>query len=181
MASTYTLLSSTVLDNNFTNSVTFSSIDQTYNDLWISIYTKTTLVNYRSNLSILLNGATSGYSYTYLTTSTNAASAFYGNTYPSTTNNITGVYALSNSYASYGGLELIIPNYANAYTSSIKQVWMYYVHPNAEPSATDGRQDIGIMSAQNNSTSALTSITFNTTNGYFAANSAFYLYGTKIS
>ena len=170
MANTYTLISSNVLSSSAA-SVTFSSIPSTYTDLVIRVTARSTLASISDDLSIRLNGGTSGYSRTILLgngstagslRSSNAAAAVaYGQ--------INGANATANSF---GTAEVYIPNY----TSTVSKPFSSYGV--GETNATQAFMSVAALLS--NLTSAVTSIDLFSSID-FVSGSSFYLYGIKNS
>jgi len=171
MPSTYTLISSNVLSSSAA-SVTFSAIPSTYTDLVLKYSARLDYSAAVRDLQILINGATTNYSYTSIRGSGSAAS--------SNSNN-------ARSYLTYEfGLDADTAT-ANTFASGDIYIPSYTVSQNKPMS--------GFTSQENNTTaaytvataalwvntSAITSVQFNTGGGNFVSGSSFYLYGIKNS
>lgn len=157
--------------NTTTASVTFSNIPQTgYTDLKIVISGRSNRTNSDpgSDLGIVFNGSSSGYSFKSLNGDGSSAGSG-GNTSGSTIGGtlIDSSYATANTF---GSTEVYIPNYTSstAKSASIETV--------TETNATTAF--MRLIAALWSGTAAISSITFTETNGFsFVAGSTFSLYG----
>ena len=179
MAKTYTLIEAKTLAS-AVNSITFSSIPQTYTDLILktsirgtsgSYFTQAVRVTFNSSTSgyttiTLLNvGASSVTSVTNPYSVTAASIPIFGNNAASTT-------------TTFNNSEIYIPNYAGSNNKSFSS-------DTVVESNSNGLYDVqsGIITGLLTNTAAITSITLTAQSGEgdFATNSTFYLYGIKNS
>jgi len=176
MATTYTLISSSVLSAT-TQSVTFSSIPQTYTDLVLRMSYRTNASgNFGSNPAIRFNSdATSNYSYTMIEgNGTSAAS--------STQSAINALYMQSSDSAgntadTFTSTEVYIPNYTG---TANKPISIFKV---AEQNATGA--EMHAFASLYRGASAISTILIgpssNIVSNSFLSGSSFYLYGIKNS
>jgi hypothetical protein len=169
MANTYTLISSST-PSGTPSSVTFSSIPQTYTDLVLTGSVKDTS-DFQTVINWLLRlNSNTTYSYTNLRGLLSAKYTARG----------TGSYAegvgpiLSKDANSFTNFELYLPNYTNSLSKPFNFSSVSLNTTNFSGRAIHESANLSVM------TSAVSSMTFFTTQG-FAAGSSFYLYGIKNS
>ena len=163
MPNTYTLIEAKTLSSS-TASVTFSTIPATYTDLLVKISARNTAASGLVYYSF--NGNASSRTARLLYGDGSAASSVtYNNTDPRVMIMNESGYTAS----SFSNGEMYIPNY----TGSNNKSW-----------SSDSVQETNATTAYSyllaglwSNTAAITSITFSTFTGNFAANSTFYLYG----
>jgi len=176
MANTYTLIASSVLSAT-TQSVTFSSIPQTYTDLVLRMSYRTDAAgNFGSNPAIRFNSdATALYSYTFIQGN--------GSTAESTreSSNL-ALYMQSSDSAgntanTFTSNEMYIPNYTGTANKPISQFKV------TEQNATGA--EMHIFASLYRGTSAISTILIgpssNIISNNFVSGSSFYLYGIKNS
>jgi len=176
MASTYTLIASTVLES-ATDRVEFTSIPATYTDLVVRISARSTRAASSNNFTIKINGATTNYSYTdlYQSGSTAASSRDTiagGNTYL-----YGGALGAANITANtFNSIEIYIPSYL---ANQNKPLSVINAMENNSTTVNEQHAIAGLYS----STTAISSLSFWSGDGSFnfAAESSFYLYGVKNS
>jgi hypothetical protein len=168
MPNTYTFISSNVLGST-TNSVTISSIPDTYTDLVLRISGR---LNGNSNsFDITFNGNTSSvYRNTYL--NSNGTTTETSNS-GSTNISLMGVTPSTSTANTFGNMELYIPNYQVATNKPFSSFGV------TENNATLSRIEMNACLFL--STAAITSITMSGGSSSFVAGSSFYLYGIKNS
>lgn len=169
MANTFTLISSTVLADNSTSTLSFTSIPSTYTDLCIQMTTRSYRQVQYDPLNITINNLGTNYSYTVLSntfgTRGNADSRVYlGDV-------INADFNYSNTYP---GMELYFPDYAGTTRGKT-----FTTFGSAITFATNN-YTLQIASARNSTTAAISSIQLYSA-GSWKANSSFYLYGIKNS
>jgi hypothetical protein len=164
MAATLKLISSTTLTS--TGNVTFSSIPQTYTDLFLILNIRTNIGSYIDDAFITFNtSATESSTSLYRTATNTLSSATAASLF------LRGVASGSSATAStYGTAELYIPRYSN--TSYTKQFFAWGGGETNDSSLTQ----TSMNGYTRNSTGAITSITI-TCNGTPVAGSYFALYG----
>jgi len=176
MATTYTLIASTVLTGN-QSSVTLSAIPSTYTDLKLVFSVRGT--NYTGNfqnLGIRINGSgnTTGYSEIEVRGSGSAAAS---SSYSSTQFGLDRYDTQNATANTFGNGELYIPNYAGSTNKSMS------ADSTMENNATESYSQLTAKLWAN--TAAITSLYLFPVNGggtdSFATNSSFYLYGIKNS
>lgn len=170
MANTYTLISSSFPTSG--NSVTFSSIPQTYTDLVIRVSGRTTNSSIISSFQVGFNG---------VTTSTYSSVSVQGNgSAPSSSRSqsneiysgfINGGNSLANSF---GSSEIYIPNYTNS--TNNKQISSFTVSED-----NSGTAYITASAGLSSNTAAISSITVYFGGNTIASGSSLYLYGIKNS
>jgi hypothetical protein len=173
MPSTYTLISSSVLANNTTTSVTFSSIPQTYTDLVLlgSVRTERN-VNPNGYVTFYFNGSRANFSLTALRNNSGTASSFRTTGLALPVNSIES----SNTANTFTPIEVYIPNYTSSANKPLSAL------ARKENNSTSVLQDTDAVLWSN--TAAITSITLDTYDGSgeaFSTNTTFYLYGIKNS
>lgn len=172
MAATYVLISSQVLGSS-TNSVTFSSIPQTYTDL--KIISSTRGDSTAANINLIFNGdsGTTNWTYTYIrgdgsTTVSTSSSSGSNATYLLNTDRSA---ATANTFSND---EIYIPNYT---LTTKKQTFSFGV---AEDNTASNYPLITETASLYQGTAAITSLNISLNGGNnFVANSSFYLYGIK--
>jgi hypothetical protein len=172
MASTYTLISSTVLSST-TTTVTFSSIPQTYTDLVLRLSTRETPAGPTTTFYLRFNGTTSGYSDTYISTAA-VTPPFSARNTGGAAFEIAADPAATATSNTFGSTEIYIPNYAG---STYKPVSAFSVSENNTSTSTD--TDVRIDASLYSNTAAITTIAV--VGASFVAGSSFYLYGIKNS
>jgi hypothetical protein len=172
MPTTYTHIASTVLTSS-ASTVTLSSIPGTYTDLMVLCSMKGDRQVNADPLEIVLNGVSSGYSYTRLL-------AVTSNLTPGRGSADSRIYlpdlvpqAFFNATNLFNTVKVYLPNYAGSKNKTLNVSGGFTSVNNASQTA------IMTASALSTNTSAITSITFQG-NGYVAG-SSFYLYGIKNS
>ena len=174
MANTYTLISSNTLSSSAA-SVTFSSIPSIYTDLVVKASVRSTRAANTSGFDIVLNGATTNYSYTDLYN--NAGSA---NSSRDVIGGISWLYGGSTGSANitantFNNIEIYIPSYL---ISQNKPVSILNAMENNATSPYELHSIAGLYS----STTAISSIMLRNGSSYtFASGSSFYLYGINNS
>jgi hypothetical protein len=174
MATTYTLISSSIVSGSTTASVTFSSIPATYTDLLISSSARSSAAGTSDSLNVEFNGNTAtSYSMTYLrglgsgtSTSNDLNTTFLFVPYAAQGNT-----TLANTFTS---TEMYFPNYLAAINK-----------PSSQFVAFENNTTVANLIANAGlyrNTTAISSIKLTVNGGpYFIANSSFYLYGIKNS
>ena len=173
MANTYTLISSNTLTSSAA-SVTFSSIPATYTDLVLKFSARTNQATSSSYCRITFNGASSGYSETYIQGDGSAASSgLFANRAYFGVNNTIYLPGSSNTANTFGYSELYLPSYL---ASQNKPVSIYSATENNNATAYEALT-AGLFS----DTTAISSITLLARDGTssFISGSSFYLYGIK--
>ena len=169
MANTYTLIESKTLSSN-TASVAFTSIPQTYTDLFFRIAAKSTGTRTATGVNFAFNGSSSNFQSIRL----------YGN------GGGNGVYSAGNFAVAAVGTQ----SAADGVFSNGDIYISNYTSANAKPFSTDNVTENAASDAIADlvaglwvQTAAITSVTFTTDTGgeFFVANSTFYLYGIKNS
>ena len=164
MPATYTLISSNVLSSSAA-SVTFSAIPATYTDLVLR-YSARTTTGTVDNIQTSLNGATSGFSETYLYGTGSAAVSGAG----SAQSVLYAIYVNggSTTASTFTNGEFYIPSY------TASQNKPFSITGGLENNATLGR--VFTTAALWSSSAAITSIKLEPFNS-FVSGSSFYLYG----
>jgi hypothetical protein len=179
MANTYTLIEAKALSS-AVNSITFSSIPQTYTSLILKVSIRGTSGSYfTQGVRVTLNGITTGYT-TKSLLNVGANSTISG-TNPYTTNASVSIFGnnAASTANTFNNAEIYIPNYAGSNDK-------HFLTDTVTASNSNGGYDnqSGIMaSSLSSSTAAITSITLTAQSGEgdFAINSSFDLYGIKNS
>lgn len=175
MANTYTLISSNTLSSSAA-SVTFSSIPSTYTDLVIKASARSTRAASTNGFDIVINGATTNYSYTDLYN--NAGTAYSsrdtiagGNTYL-----YGGSVGAANINANtFNNIEIYIPSYLASQNKPVSII-------NAMENNATSPYELHAIAGLYSSTTAISSIMIRSGSSYsFASGSSFYLYGIKNS
>jgi hypothetical protein len=174
MANTYTLIASNSLTNSTTNTVTFSSIPQTYTDLKLVISARSDITGQQyANIVIQPNGATTNLSdkNLYTINGTTVGSGFDSN------GMVIGQASTDDQTSNvFGNSEAYIPNYTG---SNYKSSSMDGVNENNATSAA-----LTFFAGLWQSTAAITSLDIKFLSGSgtnFKQYSTFYLYGIKNS
>ena len=174
MANTYTLISSVTVGSGGTNTITFSSIPQTYTDLCLktSLRGDTTnsdidITGFQTHYTRINNNLSNLHSGRYLQGNGSAASS--GSNGPETIWHATGSTNASVTASTFANSELYIPNYTG---SSNKSASLDMVGENN--GTTSGAFLSAFLFA---STSAVTQIDVMTSSGNFVQYSTAYLYG----
>ena len=172
MPSTYTLISSNVLAS-VTNSITFSSIPQTYTDLVILASVRTERnVNANGYITVYFNNSLSNFSRTALRNNSGTVSSYRTTGLALPVNSIEG----SNTANTFTPLEIYIPNYTNSSNKPLLAL------SRKENNSTSVLQDTDAVLWSG--TAAITSIKLDTYDGSgenISTYSSFYLYGIKNS
>jgi hypothetical protein len=174
MANTYVLIASSTLSAT-TQSVTFSSIPQTYTDLVLRMSYRTDAAgSFGSNPAIRINSdATSNYSYTALEAKGTSAASL-------AESSINALYMQSsdsagNTASTFTSNEVYIPNYTSTTSKPISQFKA------AEQNATGA--EMHIFASLYRGTSAISTILIapssNIVSNNFVSGSSFFLYGIK--
>lgn len=173
MADTFTFLSSVTVSS-AVSSISFSSIPQTYTDLYILLSPHTDRVSYiNADLSIAINGNTAS-----------AKRAFWASAAGVVGNNggIEGLVqggnaGVTNQSFVFGPTTIYIPNYTNSSAKALITNWT------AEGLTTDlDNARNGMSGVSYSGTAAITSITLSPNSGTnWTQHSTFYLYGIKNS
>jgi hypothetical protein len=147
-------------------SITFSSIPQTFTDLYLVISGRSTGTNYAINATI--NGSTSNYSYRALEGSGSSTTSFTNANGPV---RFIGSQSFDgNTSNTFGSSTIYIPNYRSSVAKSIS------IDTVTENNATQAFQDI--LAALWNDTAAITEISLApNVSGNFATGSSATLYG----
>jgi hypothetical protein len=156
--------------------ITFSSIPQTYKSLQIRWRAKHTATLAALNqLNITINGATTNYSYHYLSNSSGAV-AFGGVASTTFINTNSGNISSNAAYPNMHGVGIID---IIDYTSTTKTKTLNIVN-GADINATGGTGNISVSSGLWYATpAAITSITLTSTSSNWTTSSSFALYGVK--
>lgn len=176
MANTFTLLAKTVLGSD-TNVVTFSGIPSTFEDLCVRWSARSSSGTY-ADIQIVYSGdtATSSYSRTWMAGADGVSTG--SGRYPTNTIGSFEVNAVSNGSATtastFSNAELYLPNYAS---SIYKPATVTSVMESNSNTVNDLRHN-GLLY---NTTTAVSSLTFNAVGNNFVTGSSFYLYGIKNS
>ena len=167
MATTYNLISSSVLSSSVTT-FTFSSIPATYTDLLIKISARHDAASDQDTLLITTFSGSTGFTNTWLrgggSGAPQASSTLVGTS--SYVGQIPGATATSNTF---DNTEIYIPSYI---VSQLKPFSVFSVQENNASSAYMGTT-AGLWS----NTSPVTSIAFSANGNNFVSGSSFYLYG----
>ena len=170
MATTYTLISSSFPTSG--NSVTFSSIPQTYTDLVILVSARATNASVISNFQVGFNGVTTAtYSSTWLQGSGSAASSSRNQSNEIYSGFINGGGSTASSFASS---EIYIPNYTNS--TNNKQISNFTTSEDNSATAY-----ITGSAGLSRNTAAISSVTIYFGGNTIASGSSLYLYGIKNS
>jgi hypothetical protein len=174
MANTYTLIEGKTLSS-ATNTVSFTSIPQTYTDLLLRVSARANTSGGFTNVMLGVNGVTSnitwlglyGYAGTNVGSNTNSSSRVIGN-----------ANANSSTSSTFSNNDLYIPNYtSSSYAKSFSS--------DSVVESNDSSNNVLELDALlwNPATqAAITSITLtNSAPADFVINSTFYLYGIKNS
>jgi len=172
---TYILITSTELAST-ANSVTFSSIPQTYTDLEVRVSARQFQANSGSPIYVQLNGDTTGANYAsvYWDFQSNPTTTARGAT--NYVSQITDGAAITNGYSYF---KMYFLNYTD--TTKYKP-WLYTCYYGRAAGGGFTYSNDGVV--MRNNTDAITSITipaYNSGTQYFAINSLFELYGIKKS
>ena len=178
MAITYALIEAKTLSN-AVNSINFSSIPQNYTDLVLKTSIRGTSNSYQTQgVRVTFNGITSGY--TTKTLLNVGSNSVISGTNPYTSNASVSIFGNNASSTAniFNSAELYIPNYAGSNNKIISSDTVSEMNGNA---AYDIQ--MGIIAGLLSDTAAITSITLTAQSGEgdFAANTTFYLYGIKNS
>ena len=179
MANTYTLIEAKTLAS-AVNSITFSSIPQTYTDLILKTSIRGTSSSYFTQaVRVTFNSSTSGYTTRTLTNVGTNSITTVTNPYSVTAASIS-IFAnnAASTTTTFNNSEIYIPNYAGSNNKSFSS-------DSVTETNSNGSYDIqsGFMAGLLSDTAAITSITLTAQSGEgdFATNSTFYLYGIKNS
>jgi hypothetical protein len=149
-------------------SVTFANIPQSgYTDLKIVVSARGTTSNINDLMKIQFNGSTANFTNRWIQGNSSTASS--GN---DTTGRIGYMPDAAATASTFGNAEIYIPNYLG---STNKSYSTDAVQENN--SSTAGEALLNLFAGLWSQTTAINSITLTGTNGNFAANSTFYLYG----
>jgi len=171
MANTFVKISSITVGAGGASSVSFSSIPDTYTDLFIKASVRTNRPNPNDALSIKLNGSTTGYASKSLTYD-NGGIASYNNLFNAGyVINTDGDSLTANIFSNQ---EVYIPNYTSSNNKCISS------NTATENNGQDAR--VEIMTNFWSNSSAVTSITLDSyTGNTLLQHSTFTLYGIKNS
>ena len=170
---TYELISTTTLSSP-TNTVTLSSIPQTYDDLYIVMIAKSTQPTYYTYGNLRANNVSTT-SYVRISAFTDSTG---GNTYGTASDTAVRSYGIAGNYASstYGYMTWWFPKYSNANTPKT-------IYSDAGVPQTNTNQITGFFGNSVDTASGISTITIENQNtGYnIDTGSKFYIYGIKNS
>jgi len=170
---TYRLIASSILTST-SSSIVFSSIPQTFNDLYLFVSARDSYTSTNDSIfSLRMNGLTSGYSDTLM----GAASTTIFN-YRNTGNSGFEIYGLNATNATsdaFATMQTYIPNYIGTDNKVICATGA------PADMASSFNFGMALTSGNQTTTSAITSLTILPSVGPFIAGSSFYLYGIKNS
>ena len=178
MANTYTLIEAKTLGS-AVNSITFSSIPQTYTDLVLKTSIRGTSGSYFTQACrVTFNSSTSGY--TTITLLNVGSNNVISGTNPYTSAASVSIFAnnAASTTSTFNNSEIYIPNYAGSNNKSFSSDTAVETNSNGSYNVQSG-----IIAGLLSNTAAITSITLTAQSGEgdFATNSTFYLYGIKNS
>lgn len=170
MAYTMTKIASTTVGAGGTSTITFSSIPQTYTDLYLVLSNRVSVASPQSNVNIRFNGSTASEYGINLFTTTGSGSAVNSNTLAS--NNLSFLYTNGNTSAAnfFGSISLYITGYSS--TTSFKTMIFNGAQEN---DTTTAYLTQGGGSWQNNS--AITSMTLESFGNTWLQHTTATLYG----
>lgn len=175
---TYTLIASTTVGAGGTNTITFSSIPQTYTDLLLrcSLRGDTTnsdigITGFQTHYLRINNNLSNLHSSRYLLG--NGASASSGSAGPETIWRAPGSTNSSDTASTFANSDIYIPNYTSSNNKSASGDIV------GENNGTTSGSMLGAYLFAN--TSAVTQIDILASSGNFVQNSTVYLYGIKSS
>lgn len=172
MPNTYTLISSYTASTSPT-SFTFTSIPQTYTDLKLVMSIRGSRTAFYSNISVLVNGSSSGiYDYKWVYSSSGTVTSLQTTNDTELGQFVGGASSTANTF---GSLEMYFTNYTSSNHKSISV--------NNAVEDNSGSTFIVLEAELAKTTSSITSFTITGSgNNYtFANNSTAYLYGIKNS
>ena len=168
MATTYTLIDSTVLSTD-ANSVSFTSIAPDWTDLVLRISARSTRAATDNSFTIKLNSATTNYSYTEIAGNGSSASSSRGTGDVKLYGGI--IIGDTDTANTYNSIEIYIPSYTASQNKPLSTINVW------ERNATAG--EIHALAQLYRSTSAITSVSVASGDGTWdlKSGSSFYLYG----
>jgi hypothetical protein len=180
MANTHKLIEAKTLAS-AVNSITFSSIPQTYTDLKLLISARGTSASFfTQGLRLTFNSITSGYT-TLILNQVGDNRTPVSSTNPYTTSAAVSQFInnAASTASTFGNTEVYIPNYTSSNDKSYSVDYTTESNSNGWYDVNSGFSAVSVAS----STAAITSITFTSQSGEgdLAINSTFYLYGIKNS
>jgi hypothetical protein len=175
MAATYTLISSQVLGST-SNSITFSSIPQTFKDLKLSCSVRTDDASRNTGkFNVTFNGdTTTNYSITSLLYNNGSPYAFNQVNSASTYTSVSQMATAGNTTTTFSNVDMYIPSYS---TTGTKQISSFQASENNDST----REIMSIEANLYRGTLAITSLNITSGSANYVAGSSFYLYGIKNS
>lgn len=169
MADTMILISSTTLSTT-TATINFTSIPQTYTDLYLVISARTNRSFEWDNINITFNN-TGTRTWTYV--EGDNSNVVFSTTESSRNGVWAGCNGGTSTTATFGNCEILIPSYTSSYSKP------FIGFGGAETASGTGVRR-SLTGSRDTTTTAINSIAITAT-GSFVADSTFYLYGIKNS